>query len=106
MVPRLSLSQTGSIPARSSTATVCARHVTQNVKTIQNIPLRINNNDDVEVRGEIVLFKEDFEKINVRQRENGEPEFANPRNLAAGTLRQLDPEITRKRGLKMFIFNN
>ena len=60
--------------------------VTQNVRTIENIPMRIDNTGEVEVRGEIILYKKDFEEINEKQRKNGEPEFANPRNL--GKLRR------------------
>ncbi len=78
--------------------------VTQNVKTIQNIPLKINA-DDVEVRGEIVIFKDDFEKLNAKQREKGETEFANPRNLAAGSIRQLDPKVAASRPLKFIAYD-
>ncbi len=79
--------------------------VTQNVKTIQNIPLRIDNTDEVEVRGEIIIFKDDFEKINEEQRKKGEPEFANPRNLAAGSIRQLDPKIAASRPLRFMAYD-
>ncbi len=78
--------------------------VTQNVKTIQNIPLKINA-DEVEVRGEIVIFKDDFEKLNAKQREKGEAEFANPRNLAAGSIRQLDPKVAASRPLKFIAYD-
>ena len=78
--------------------------VTLNVKTIQNIPLKIDVNE-AEVRGEIVIFKKDFERLNERQRENGKPEFANPRNLAAGSIRQLDPEIAASRPLKFIAYD-
>lgn len=78
--------------------------VTLNVKTIQNIPLKIDV-DEAEVRGEIVIFKKDFERLNERQRENGKPEFANPRNLAAGSIRQLDPEIAASRPLKFIAYD-
>ena len=71
--------------------------VTQNVKTIQNVPLRINNTADVEVRGEIVMFKKDFEKY--------ADEFANPRNLAAGSIRQLDPKIAASRPLRFVAYD-
>lgn len=71
--------------------------VTQNVKTIQNIPLRIENNGEVEVRGEIVMFKKDFEKY--------ADEFANPRNLAAGSIRQLDPKIAASRPLRFVAYD-
>ena len=79
--------------------------VTQNVKTIENIPLSIELKDDVEVRGEIIIFKDDFEKINAKQREMGEPEFANPRNLAAGSIRQLDPKIAASRPLRFMAYD-
>lgn len=84
--------------------------VTQNVKTIQNIPLRIeapegDTDSDVEVRGEIVIFKKDFEKINEKQRKNGEPEYANPRNLAAGSIRQLDPRVAASRPLRFVAYD-
>ena len=80
--------------------------VTQNVRTIQNIPLRLDSvNGEVEVRGEIVIFKKDFEKLNEIQRKNGEPEYANPRNLAAGSIRQLDPKIAASRPLRFVAYD-
>ena len=85
--------------------------VTQNVKTIQNIPLRVElpegcpETDEVEVRGEIVIFKKDFEKLNEVQRKNGDQEFANPRNLAAGSIRQLDPKVAASRPLKFVAYD-
>ena len=57
-------------------------------------------NGRTEIRGEIIMLKEDFEKLNTIRRKNKEPEFANPRNLAAGTIRQLDPALTASRPLK------
>lgn len=74
--------------------------VTMNVRTIENVPLRIDLMGHVEVRGEVVIFKADFDKINAAQRAAGKPEFANPRNLAAGTIRQLDPKVAASRPLK------
>lgn len=74
--------------------------VTQNAKTIQSIPLEIPYKKPIEIRGEVVITKEDFEKINEERLQNGENLFANPRNAAAGSLRQLDPKITAKRKLK------
>ena len=71
--------------------------VTLNVKTIQNIPLRILRDGDVEVRGEIIIFKKDFEKLS--------NEFANPRNLAAGSIRQLDPKVAAKRPLRFIAYD-
>ncbi len=80
--------------------------VTLNVKTIENIPLKINTDEEeVEVRGEIVIFKKDFEILNEKQRKNGAPEFANPRNLAAGSIRQLDPKIAASRPLKFIAYD-
>ncbi len=79
--------------------------VTMNVRTIQNIPLRIPEMGDVEVRGEIIIFKKDFEEIQAHQRKKGEKEFANPRNLAAGTIRQLDPKIAASRNLKFIAYD-
>ena len=80
--------------------------VTQNVRTIQNIPLRLDSADgEVEVRGEIVIFKKDFEELNETQKKNGEPEYANPRNLAAGSIRQLDPKIAASRPLRFVAYD-
>lgn len=73
--------------------------VTQNAKTIQSIPLSIDYQERIEIRGEVVIFKSDFEKINLERSSNGESLFANPRNAAAGSLRQLDTRITAKRHL-------
>jgi DNA ligase (NAD+) len=73
--------------------------VTQNAKTIQSIPLTIEYQGRIEIRGEVVIFKEDFEKINEERLKNGESLFANPRNAAAGSLRQLDTRITASRRL-------
>ena len=74
--------------------------VTMNVRTIENVPLSIPQKEHTEVRGEIVIFKKDFEELNAQQRAKGKPEFANPRNLAAGSIRQLDPKIAASRPLK------
>ncbi|MFA7083880.1 MAG: NAD-dependent DNA ligase LigA [Arcobacteraceae bacterium] len=73
--------------------------VTNNVKTIFSIPLHIKEQSLIEIRGEIVIKKSDFEKINQERLQNGEQLFANPRNAAAGSLRQLDSAITAKRKL-------
>ena len=80
-------------------------NVTLNMKTIENIPLRIDTSSEVEVRGEIIIFKDDFEKLQEIQRKNGEPEFANPRNLAAGSIRQLDPKVAASRPLKFIAYD-
>ena len=80
--------------------------VTENLKTIPSIPMRINNAPKrLIVRGEVYMPKKSFEKLNLRQEEEGKPLFANPRNAAAGSLRQLDPKIAAKRGLDILIFN-
>ena len=80
--------------------------VTENLKTIHSIPMRIENAPArLIVRGEVFMPKKSFEKLNARQEEAGKPLFANPRNAAAGSLRQLDPKIAAKRGLDIYIFN-
>ena len=79
--------------------------VTLNVRTIENVPFKISEPGEVEVRGEIVIFKKDFERLNEIQRKNGEPEFANPRNLAAGSIRQLDPKIAASRPLRFIAYD-
>ena len=78
---------------------VIGEDVTQNAKTIQSIPLEIDHQGKIEIRGEVVIFKDEFEKINEERAKEGEAQFANPRNAAAGSLRQLDPKITAKRNL-------
>ena len=80
--------------------------VTENLKTIRSIPMTIDNAPPrLIVRGEVYMPKKSFEKLNARQEEEGKPLFANPRNAAAGSLRQLDPKIAAKRGLDILIFN-
>ncbi|AZV46302.1 DNA ligase (NAD(+)) LigA [Nautilia sp. PV-1] len=76
--------------------------VTLNAKTINSIPLEIKEKSLIEIRGEVVIKKKDFEKLNEERIKNGEPTFANPRNAAAGSLRQLDPKITAKRPLMFY----
>ena len=73
--------------------------ITQNVKTIRSVPLTIEHKELIEIRGEVVIFKDEFERINKERLKNGEALFANPRNAAAGSLRQLDPKITAERNL-------
>ncbi|MBF8984340.1 NAD-dependent DNA ligase LigA [Lutibacter sp. B2] len=80
-------------------------NITQNLKTIKTIPLRLSENVNVEVRGEVYISREKFEELNKRQEENEQPLFANPRNVAAGSLRQLDSKITAQRNLDIFVFN-
>lgn len=80
--------------------------VTQNIKTIKSIPLKLKENLPLlEVRGEVYISKSDFEKVNSAQEALELPLFANPRNAAAGSLRQLDPKIAASRKLNIFIFN-
>ncbi len=83
---------------------ITGEDITNNAKTISSIPLRLKEDIDIEVRGEIYLSKAKFEKINKEREQNGEELFKNERNCAAGTMRQLDPEIVRKRGLDTFIY--
>jgi len=80
--------------------------VTENLKTIKSIPMNLENAPErLIVRGEVYMPKKSFEKLNERQEAEGKPLFANPRNAAAGSLRQLDPKICAQRGLDIFIFN-
>lgn len=81
--------------------------VTANIRTIRSIPLRLNTATPpsiLDVRGEVLMFKTDFEAMNARQREAGQKEFVNPRNAAAGSLRQLDSRITASRKLSFFAY--
>jgi DNA ligase (NAD+) len=81
--------------------------VTANLRTVLDLPLSLQGTGwprRMEVRGEVYLSQSQFEKINQERRRDAEPEFANPRNAAAGALRQLDPRITRRRGLRIFCF--
>lgn len=87
--------------------------VTNNVRTIANVPLRLRENNTTapftkgrtEVRGEIVMLKKDFEALNKKQEQAGKPLFANPRNLAAGTIRQLDPKLVAERPLTFVAYD-
>ena len=82
--------------------------VTMNVRTIENIPLRLrgeNIPEIVEARGEVVIFKSDFERMNEEQEKKGEKPYANPRNLAAGSIRQLDPKIAASRPLRFMAYD-
>lgn len=78
--------------------------ITENIKQIKNIPQKLKIPINIEVRGEVYMPVSSFEKLNEFQRENGGKEFANPRNAAAGSLRQDNPEITGKRDLKFFAY--
>ena len=83
--------------------------VTRNLRTIKSIPLQLHADTHelpgfLEVRGEVLMLRSDFEKLNRQQREKNEREFINPRNAAAGSLRQLDPAITASRRLTFFAY--
>ncbi|MBQ8254856.1 MAG: NAD-dependent DNA ligase LigA [Clostridia bacterium] len=84
---------------------VVGEDVTSNIRTIRSIPLTIPYTGTLEVRGEVYLPRANFEKLNKKREEKGEALFANPRNAAAGSLRQLDSKIAAERGLDIFIFN-
>ena len=79
--------------------------VTQNLKTVKTIPMEINDKIDITVRGEVFIAKKEFEEMNQERQENEEELFANARNAAAGSLRQLDSKVTAKRPLDIYIFN-
>ena len=80
--------------------------VTQNLKTIMSIPMKLTEKVPyLEVRGEVYISKENFRKVNEQREEREEPTFANPRNAAAGSLRQLDPKIAAERKMDIFVFN-
>ncbi len=86
---------------------VTGEDVTENIRTLRSLPLRLSGDDIpplLEVRGEVFLSLEAFQKINRDKEENGEPPFANPRNAAAGSLRQLDPRITARRPLSIYCY--
>ncbi|HEL0622709.1 NAD-dependent DNA ligase LigA [Streptococcus equi subsp. zooepidemicus] len=79
-------------------------NITENIKNIKDIPKRLSRALDVTIRGEAYMSRQAFKTINEERQENGEPEFANPRNAAAGTLRQLDTRIVAKRQLATFLY--
>jgi DNA ligase (NAD+) len=86
---------------------VVGEDVTLNLRTIKTIPLKLIGKGYpslLEVRGEVIMNKDDFEKLNRQREKTGEPLFANPRNAAAGSVRQLDPKITSQRPLNMFVY--
>jgi len=84
---------------------VVGEDVTHNIRTIGSVPLTLSKKVDIIVAGEIWLSKKEFERINMERKKNGEPLFQNPRNAAAGTIRQLDPKITASRKLDTFIYD-
>jgi len=86
---------------------IIGENVTQNLKTIDSIPLRLRREEEKEiiVRGEAIIFKKDFLKINKMREKAGLPVYANPRNVAAGSIRQLDPKITAQRNLTFFAYD-
>lgn len=83
---------------------ITGEDITNNLKTVKAIPLKLFESVSVEVRGEVYMPKESFEKLNEENLKNGEKLFANPRNAAAGSIRQLDSKITAKRDLSMFCY--
>ena len=84
---------------------VVGEDISHNVKTIKSIPMRLNKKVDLEVRGEIYMPLESFNKLNEEREKNGEPLFQNPRNAAAGSIRQLDSTIAKKRRLDAFFYH-
>lgn len=84
---------------------IVGEDITHNVETIKNVPLRVPFDDEIEVRGEIYMPKKSFLKLNEERKKNGENVFANPRNAAAGSVRQLDSSIAAKRNLATFIYH-
>ncbi len=78
--------------------------VTANLRTVKAIPLRIAGNGELEVRGEVLMYRREFDALNERQRAAGEKEYVNPRNAAAGAVRQLDPRVTAARPLRFFAY--
>lgn len=83
---------------------VTGEDITINVKTIKSVPLRLTKDINIEVRGEIYMSKKSFNKANIERQKNNEKEFANPRNAAAGSVRQLDSKITAKRDLDFMAY--
>ena len=79
-------------------------NITENLKRVKDIPLTLPEELDITVRGECYMPRASFDKVNQTRQENGEPEFANPRNAAAGTLRQLDTAVVAKRNLATFLY--
>lgn len=84
---------------------ITGEDVTGNIRTIRTVPLTLNEPVTIQVRGEVYISKKAFVKLNEEREEAGEPLFANPRNAAAGSLRQLDPRVTASRPLDIFVFS-
>ncbi len=93
--------QTGSTRGDGS----AGEDITQNLKTVDAIPLTIEDKREIIVRGEVFITKKEFERINKEQKQKGLPVYANPRNIAAGSVRQLDPKITAGRKLDSFAYD-
>jgi DNA ligase (NAD+) len=84
---------------------VVGEDVTENARTIHSLPLRISNGlADFEVRGEVIMSRESFERLNAERDQLGLSRFANPRNAAAGSIRVLEPQITAARRLQYFVY--
>ncbi len=84
---------------------VVGEDVTHNIRTIHSIPLKLDHDINIIVEGEVLITKTNFEALNKIQKKNNLPAFANPRNIAAGSIRQLDPKIASSRNLDMFIYD-
>lgn len=84
---------------------IVGENITENVKQIADIPIELDTNDTIEVRGEVYLSRKNLDLLNDELLSQGKPMLANCRNAAAGTLRQLDSELVKKRGLSIFVFN-
>ncbi len=104
----VSIEYTNGILTRASTRGngITGEDITENVKTIRSVPLKLKDNIPfIEVRGEVFMPDTAFQRLNESLENSEQPLFANPRNAAAGSLRQLDPKIAAKRGLDIFVFN-
>lgn len=104
----VSIEYTNGILTRASTRGngLIGEDITENVKTIRTVPLKLKDEIPfLEVRGEVFMPDDAFKRLNAALEDNEQPLFANPRNAAAGSLRQLDPKIAAKRGLDIFVFN-
>ncbi len=109
LIYRKGILETGSTRGDGATG----EDLTDNIRTIKTLPLNlyksakkgINIPEELILRGEVIIFKDDFKKLNNKRIDEGEPLFANPRNAAAGSLKQLDPKITASRPLRIFIYS-